>query len=277
MKNFKTNKTDKIDNYIYNLLEKIKTNKYKYEHFTSSLKGFFNITTRKTYNGENLILMMLDLMFTGRSQAYLTFNQAKKEHLKIKKGSASLPIKFYSKVETKEEEEKKKYFIKWFSVFNIEDIENTEEKEKLLENFGVEKEITAKFKIDKFLKLNKGKVPQIIRVDKEAYFDPKKNIIALPKTIKEGQQGNATKIFFHELAHSTELNLRYNAENKNNYSYAVEEIIAETFAYLKCIQNGESSNKNSFAYIQGWERAAKEVQPSIIIHEVRKIINCFTW
>ena len=102
-----------------------------------------NLVTGSVYRGINPIILSM-----GKTPFFMTFKQAEKIGANIKKGAKALPIVFWDmatkKVENDEgeTEEKDIYFLKYYNVFNISDIENIPakymQKTKLKENNIIE-------------------------------------------------------------------------------------------------------------------------------------------
>ena len=199
----------------------------------------------------------------------MTFKQAKKIGANVKKGAKSLPIVFWDVVtktvenEQGEAEEKKSYFLKYYNVFNISDIENIPakymEKTKLNEKNNIEIQ-TAEQIIN-----NYKNPPKFEYCTGTPHYSPTNDTIRTPKKEYFKSANHYYSTVYHEMAHSTghisRLN-RFNHQSKTlNYrstEYAKEELVAELTASFLMAETGEKINiKNRTAYIQSWLKALK--------------------
>jgi antirestriction protein ArdC len=220
------------------------------------------------YKGVNRLL-------TNYGGEWYTFAQAKKEGGCVKKGEKATPIIFWSWVTPKEEKDKpeeeqeKIPCLRYYNVFEAEQIENIERKfpVKKLENHAESIEKADKI-IKNYCERENIKINQ--RPSGQAFYKPNTDEITIP--LKE-QFANTEKYYstiFHELSHSTGAANRLNREIKNpkgTTKYAKEELIAEIsagFILGRLGINTQSTEENNQAYINNWIEVLKNDKKVII-------------
>jgi len=209
---------------------------------------FKNFESNYQYNGINVLLIARNMLDRNHKQPYfMTFQQAKKASYKIKKGAKSYPIFFFNikEKEIKNEEEIETIkipILRQYFLFNIEDIEGIE-----IEN---EDSIAVKGEAELIIKKAKEYIP--ILYGNPAYY-PKKHQITMPNISNFDNVDSYLAALFHELIHSTTIYF-----NREKFSYAEEEIIAELGAVFLCkhFKIDYPMSRHS-AYIKSW---ANEVE-----------------
>jgi antirestriction protein ArdC len=226
-----------------------------------------NYESGKHYRGINSFL----LNFTGKTPYYLTFLQAKELKGNVKKGAKGFPVIYYNFVEKEGEnagdEAKKIPFLKYYTVFSVDDVEGIE--------FDIPEGVkTANEKIEACEQIVKlmPNAPSISEYIGRAYYSPIFDEIKMPEITEfsTGEEYYAT--LFHELAHSTGHKNRLNRpeltemSQYGDYNYSKEELTAEMTASFLCgfagIDNGTLDN--SAAYIDGWLKVLKGDKKFII-------------
>lgn len=227
-----------------------------------------NYITKKAYRGINL------MMLEGGS--YLTFNQIKdlqkkNPKVKLKKGSKSHMIFFWSfpsEPENEEEEERRGPIFKFYRVFSIRDVEELEEEQIFFETDPVEQ-------AENLLK-EYGKECRISNVTGggRAYYSANSDSITLP-SIKQFENVNEYySTAFHEIIHSTGHESRLNRFNNTDQfqfgseSYSKEELVAEIGSNMLLAMIGiedDSQQENSVSYLHSWLSKIKE-DTSLILY-----------
>lgn len=250
------------------------------------------------YKGTNqLMLEMYGNMREQSDPRWCTFNQAKEKGWRIKKGAKSVKIfypllwndakkKFlgaedFKGLSTKEAEELKEESsmrLKYFSVFNGEDIVGIP---KLKENTlkGVEFNNTYAERVAK--DIITGMPIDIVHKNQDrAYY------YMVPGTTEDGIMMPLKEQFlseesyygtlFHELSHATGSPMRLAREsiiNRSKKSYSEEELVAEFSSIFLSKDLGFSKphseqEEMSASYIQGWHDAIKK-DPTIIFKALK--------
>jgi antirestriction protein ArdC len=214
-----------------------------------------NYATGKAYTGINAFL----LHFSGALPFFLTFKQALALGGNVRRGAKGHPVVYYN-VSTRENkqtgEEEKMPFLKYYTVFSVEDIENID--------FNLpevpQRSHTPIEAAEAIVSSWEGR-PAIQHLHQRAYYAPALDLVNMPEpatfTTAEGYYAT----LFHELTHSTGHTSRLDrpdltaSEGKQSASYAREELTAEMGASFLCAAAGlhtEQTEENAVAYIQTW-------------------------
>lgn len=190
---------------ILKILEERKNNPI--ELFDRLLYAQCNPITKTIYKGYNrLLLNSLAIKNNLTDNRWLTFNQIKNNNWKLKKGSKSTKIEKWSMFSPKEDKNKETKnlipFLKYFDIFNAQDIEGIPQKEKSNYSPDIYDIISEQFK-------ETAKIQIIERDDFTPYFDKELKYIKLPlKT-----QFKEPKLYLKTLVSLLSLNVAQN-ENK---------------------------------------------------------------
>jgi antirestriction protein ArdC len=213
-----------------------------------------NLISKKPYRGINVFL----LGFAGYgSQFWLTFNQAKQLGGNIRKGQHGTKIIFW-KCKTRETEsadgeieERKFAFLRYFTVFNLE---QTEGLKALLE-------LPPAFPIESAESIVSGMPnPPAFEQDSRASYIPSLDVVTMPSRTAFTSQEEFYSTLFHELTHATGHAKRLEREGFDvpqqfgSESYSKEELIAEMGAAMLCGLAGieQTTLANSAAYLKTW-------------------------
>lgn len=190
---------------ILKMLEERKNNPI--ELFDRLLYAQCNPITKTIYKGYNrLLLNSLAIKNNLTDNRWLTFNQIKNNNWKLKKCSKSIKIEKWSMFSPKEDKNKESKnlipFLKYFDIFNAQDIEGIPQKEKSNYSPDIYDIISEQFK-------ETAKIQIIERDDFTPYFDKELKYIKLPlKT-----QFKEPKLYLKTLVSLLSLNVAQN-ENK---------------------------------------------------------------
>ena len=215
-----------------------------------------NYITKKTYRGINLLLL-------NQGGNYLTFKQIKElnkknSDIKLKKGSKSEMVVFWSFVEKQSEDnpdEIEKYpILKYYNVFHESNVEGLPIEETEIEHDPIAE-------AEEVVKKYEDECQIHIRKSSKAYYSPSKDEIVCPKLSQFFSPELFYGTLFHEMIHSTGHKnrlSRFKDEDNTIFgseSYSKEELVAEIGANMLLsmigIENKEQE-ENSTAYLYSW-------------------------
>lgn len=231
-------------------------------------KAPMNLLSRKPYQGVNA-------MMTGcmgyRSPFWLTYKQATGMGGQVRKGEKGTPIVFWKFLEKEDDKGKKKKIplLRYFTVFNVEQVEGIDQSGLYPENKAIDFKPIEK--AEEIVKASQCK-PRIQHVEQKAYYSPVLDYINMPvpESFRTPEEYYST--LFHELAHATghkeRLNRKTLAEiaHFGDHSYSKEELVAEMGSAYLCAITGISDPviENQAAYIQGWLKKLKN-DPAMVV------------
>lgn len=218
-----------------------------------------NLISKKPYRGINVFL----LAFAGYgSQFWLTFRQAQALGGNVRRGEHGTKIVFW-KCNTRETEsadgeieEHKSAFLRYYTVFNLE---QTEGLKALLR-------LPPAFPIEPAEKIVKGMPnPPAFEQDSLAAYIPSRDMVTMPSRAAFGSQAEYYSTLFHELTHSTGHSKRLGREGIEKIQpfgsedYSKEELVAEMGSAMLCGVAGieQATISNSAAYLQSWAKRLK--------------------
>lgn len=232
----------------------------------------------RAYRGINVWLLLWAAQAKGYSDPrWLTYKQAVELGGKVRKGEKGMPVVLWkpTKVEatdpdTGETKVKTVPFIRYYTVFNVEQCEDIKVKPieagPVLDISPIEAcdAIELAFADRPIVHENGGD---------RAYYDILADTIRLPKraTFRSNEAYYATK--FHEFGHSTGAKHRLDRQGVAGFDhfgsgkYAKEELVAEMTAAYLCGEAGISPAviDNTVAYIQNWRQVIKD-DPKVVVH-----------
>ena len=265
-----------------------KGNTFKKDWNTTTKGKLINCQTSAEYNGSNVVLLMMHQILGGYPHSiYCGFGQGKTLKLKLKKGSKSARIlmPILHSEEKKDKEGKPVLDLlgdpvktMWTSfktacVFNIDQFEDSEEKQKILDKFVSAPDAQVqKFKdhkpteklINSYIK--RESIDVFFGSD-SAYYTPLSDTVTMPDKEQFTSQCGFYGTYLHELIHSTgsanpmRLNRKTLTDpNTNRKSYATEELITELAAVNLTHELKISTVdklQNSAAYLESWIKTLK--------------------
>ena len=239
---------------------------------TTILNGHHNIVSKKPYQGMNCFNIGLSVYKNGfKSNEWATFNQWKNLGAKIKKGSKGTEILYWNIKEyedkTNKDEKVKIPFLKYFVVFNADQVEGYETKE--IETKEID-DWKAHFKTDTFVENTKAD----IQINNKAFYSPNGDFIGMPpKEDFKGDKENTKEQYYystllHELTHWSGHTSRCNRDLKNRFgskAYAMEELVAEIGSAFLCSHLGitKTPTPNHGRYLNNWLEVLKEDKKAI--------------
>ncbi len=222
-------------------------------------------TTGKSYS-------LLNQMLLGRPGEYLTFKQCQQEGGTIRKGEKASMVVFWKWLEQEDKEtgEKKKIpFLRYYSVFHIDQCEGLTPKHENVKSGTAEPDATANDIINDYLSCS-GVTMRHEKGDR-AYYQPTTDTVVIPDRRQFAETAEFYSTIFHELTHSTGHETRLNRLDKTAFfgteSYSKEELIAEIGAAAlvnHCGIETSSSFRNSAAYLQNWLQVLKNDKRFIV-------------
>lgn len=240
---------------------------------------------------------LLNQFILNKPGEYITFNQAKAEGGKVKKGAKGQPVVFWKQTFIKETDEngetveKAIPVLRYYTVFHIDDCEGIEAKypaadRKIPEPLKEAEKIVDAYEYAQPIKIDRAEISD------RAYYSPARDYICVPALEQYERAEEYYSTLFHEMTHSTGHKSRLNRFTGaaavaafGSEEYSREELIAEigSAALVNyCGIESVHSFKNSVAYLQSWMQALKNDPSMIVIAAGRAekafnfILDCMT-
>jgi antirestriction protein ArdC len=243
-----------------------------------------NVLSRKRYRGVNALMTCAQAIDRGYSSPYwLTFKQALDLGGNVRKGEKGIPIIYVNKFtkterdgDTGEERERQIPFVKYFTVFNVQQCEKLP---ATLGDLAIKPAPTFAFSpIERCEQIIAGMPnrPTIQHVENAAWYRISTDVVNLPACEHFGRPSDYYATAFHELTHSTRhasrLDRREQDEAANSgrafgcASYAREELVAEIGSAFLCAIAGIDTLQieQSAAYVQNWLQALRNDKRMIV-------------
>lgn len=258
-----------------------------------------NATTGTRYSGNNQLMLTLTSFSRGFiDPRWCTFNQAKENNWKIKKGAKSVQLVYpllYSKklkkyliaddfkgltpAEVKELKSGSVLKLKYFNVFNAEEIVGIPKLK--------ERELMGPPFINKVAETASQNILQTMNIDvmhmgEHAFYKPGTNMIVMPpKETFESEEAYYGTLF-HELSHATSSEEHLNREIDTEFGserYSEEELVAEFSSIFLSQDLGYSgfngtTIENKGAYINHWAQKIKD-DPAVIQRAINNANNAY--
>jgi antirestriction protein ArdC len=213
-----------------------------------------NLISKKAYRGINVFL----LAFAGYgSQYWLTYRQAQALGGNVRRGEHGTKIVFW-KCNTRETEsangeieERRSAFLRYYTVFNLEQTEGLKALLRLPPAFPIQSaEEIVKEMSD----------PPAFEQDSRAAYIPSTDTVTMPSRTAFETQAEYYSTLFHELIHSTGHAKRLGREGIEKIQpfgsedYSKEELVAEMGSAMLCGVAGieQATISNSAAYLRSW-------------------------
>ena len=237
-----------------------------------------NYVTRRPYSLVNQWLLL-------EPGEYLTFKQVTALGGKVKKGSKSRFVVFFTKVaytvkneRTGEDEERSYPLLRYYNVFRLADCEGIQSKiEKPEAGAVVELPLCdeADAAISDYVFSQPTLSFQNDKPSDRAYYSPADDKVVVPMRSQFDEMAEYYSTAFHELTHSTLTESRCNRKQDGagasffgSKAYSREELVAEMGAAMLCSNFGidcDKAFKNSVAYLQSWVRELKNDAKAIVV------------
>lgn len=225
--------------------------------------------TGKTYSGINLVCLDAGeyITYKGLMEYKASLPEHLAEKVKIKKGAVKYRVYFYGKTDKKdskgnviktvgddgEEIIEQTWFVRYYQVYNIEDIENIKSNHPANRNFYNSNETLDKLDnaISAYASTNKLTI-DIVKDGGNCYYSPDKHMVRIPEKSGFKSQYAYYSAVLHELIHSTSKSL-----NRDTSNYAHEELVAQIGSCMllnlyEIVDDKGDEFENDIAYIDSW-------------------------
>lgn len=230
-----------------------------------------NLISGKQYRGVNVLLLSCSGF---RSPWWMSFKQAAEKGGKVRKGEKGRQIIFWKPLIVKKEqpttgkeEAKKIFMLRYYTVFNLEQIDGIDAPQEP-EGIELQPIEEAQGIVDQM-----RNAPVITQAagNKSCYY-PSLDKVQMPFFQDFDEAEEFYSVLFHELGHSTGHASRLDRKEVQSCSrfgsedYSKEELVAEMTAAFLCGEAGilPATVKNSVAYLQSWSAKIKEDNKLII-------------
>jgi antirestriction protein ArdC len=221
-----------------------------------------NLVSKRGYSGINYFMLSAS---EYTSPHWLTYKQAKDLGGHVRKGEKGTPVIFWKLLDREENGEpvegaKKIPFLRYYTVFNLEQCEGVEIPASLEPKTYAHDPIEAAEAVQ--LAMPNRPVVNIVQSGR-AFYSPSKDSVTVPELSQYAKPEEYYSTLFHELTHSTGHESRLNREgiterhHFGSATYSREELVAEMGAAFLCGHCGieNATLENSAAYLQGWIKA----------------------
>lgn len=239
-----------------------------------------NLKSGHYYRGLNVWL----LLSKGYTSPYwLTFKQAKDMGGKVKSGERSTFVVFWrvlkfredngEKVEDGSEQENEDDvkvipYLRYYNVFNAEQVEGIEHK---IPDTEANPEFNPIQEAQRIIDSMPNR-PEIIHQGNAAFYKPTTDTVTLPPETQFYDETGYYSTAFHELVHSTGHKSRCNRKGvaeiaaRDSETYSREELVAEMGSSFLDAQAGiiQHTEENSAAYIQSWLKALRDDKKLVV-------------
>jgi antirestriction protein ArdC len=222
-----------------------------------------SLTTGKTYGGINLLILSI----LGREYSkplWLTYREAERRGGHVRKGEHGYPVvKWgkYDKLNKETGETSPAFFLREFTVFNLEQCDGV----AVDESFTAKPPVATLEGVTQILDSYTAKPSIYHKASADAFYSKLTDSITLPLLEQFNSAEEYAHTIAHELVHSTGHESRLNRFNDENQPavfgspvYAKEELVADIGAQMLLASVGiEGDLNNSATYVAGWLRALK--------------------
>lgn len=228
-----------------------------------------NLNSNREYRGINVFL--LSCMGFG-SRYWLSFKQAKDRGGFVRKREKSTPVIFWKRYEvtdTETGEVKEVPVLRYYSVFNLDQIEGVDAPDAPVAMNPDFEPITEAERIIRGMPQR----PTIQHAQPRAFYRSGTDTVNLPQPELFAHPEAYYSTAFHELTHATghesRLNRRPSTEIRHfgDKEYIQEELVAEMGSAFLCAQAGieQTTLENSAAYIANWLQVLKASPKMVVI------------
>jgi antirestriction protein ArdC len=222
----------------------------------------YNLVSGAAYRGVNVF----SLFCSGyASNGWCTYKQAQGLGYQVRKGEKSSPVVFWKfpDKKTKAERPDSAPFARFYSVFNIEQLDGVPA-ELPFEGETFDPIEECELLVSRFM--GSASHPTLAHGGDRAFFSPSRDHVQMPVRESFHSAGGYYATLFHEFAHSTGVKSRCDRaelqamKGFGDEEYSREELVAEFAAAFLCAETGCSNEErltNSVAYIQSWIKQLK--------------------
>jgi len=225
-----------------------------------------NLKTKTVYSGVNHFVLSYYMTLHNFSSPYfVSYKQAVALGGQVRKGEKGFPV-IFSKIGVREQEnsagetEEKSYrLLRYYTVFNVGQIDGIENKIPKVE---ITTNDIKPIEVCEAVVENMPQRPEIVFNEQRAYYRPTTDKVNMPKRESFETEEEYYSTLFHELVHSTGHSKRLDRIKNSpvgSPGYSREELVAEMGSAFLCAEcNIETKTiENSKAYIQGWLKFLK--------------------
>jgi antirestriction protein ArdC len=225
-----------------------------------------NVVSKKTYSGINFLILAMAAHRKGYAARWWgTFRQWEQIGAHVKKGEKATAIVFYQEktVENEDGKEEDERFWKWYSVFNVDQVEGGIADALRVgspEATLTKPDLDERFKqADEMIQATGAKIVHRERL-KECFYSSSKDFIQLPSR-ERCEPESYYSVALHELVHWTGHKSRLNRPtlgvSKDSQEYAFEELIAEIGSAFTAARLGipTVSRESTAHYLKHWLKA----------------------
>lgn len=244
-----------------------------------ALKLPSNPSTGKTYQGINTLVLWSQGQLKGyKSSQWLTFKQALELNCCVRKGEKATSVVFYKTLTVEDHdtsEEKQIPMLRQYSVFNLEQLDGSEEMIAAELSAPTKKTFIESCSLaDQAMSIAKVQYKEI----DSAFYHPSSDTITLPLKESFKSQVDFYGTALHELTHwtgHTDRLDRLKKYSESRHFRAFEELVAELGAAFLCAEFNLEYTTQHAAYIQAWLKALKDDKTMIFkaAAQAQKAIN----
>jgi antirestriction protein ArdC len=251
------------------IIAKLEAGTIPWKHYTTikaSEGAPRNYCSGRQYNGINYFLLG---MMGYSSPHWLTFNQAKDQGGMVRKGQKSMPIVYwnFSEREDKKTGENKSIpFLKYFNVFNAEQIDGIDAR---IPKPSDGRETNANELAEQIIATMPNR--PVIKTGEfaAASYSPSADIVRMTAQKFCVSDSAYYSTLLHELVHSTGHHSRLNrplGDSFGSTGYSREELIAEMGAAFLCAECGiaQETEDNAASYVASWLRVLKNDPKAVV-------------
>lgn len=226
------------------------------------------------YRGINVLMLWGAAMLEGfTSPRWMTYHQATELGAQVRKGSKGCLVVYANSIKrtetnekTGEDEEKEIPFMKGYTVFNVEQIDDLPEefltRPEPVDPFTIPARLEA---LDRFFAATGA---TIRHGGGRAFFAPAQDLVQMPPFEAFRDRESYYSTLAHEMTHWTGHNNRLARDLKNRFgsqAYAAEELIAEIGSAFLCAKLGitPETREDHAAYVENWLKVLKQDKRAI--------------
>lgn len=226
--------------------------------------------TGEAYRGINVIALWAASDAAGFTSPYwFTFKQALAQGAAVRKGERGAFVVFYREIEDDDDEKRKRYILRGYTVFNADQVDGLDDPFKAqspISPVGTDDLFAARF----------TRVPARVRLGgARAFYAPSSDHVQLPhrEAFVDAAQFYAT--YAHELghwtSHPTRLDRNFGQKRFGDFGYALEELVAELCsAFVGAVIGLPADHIESHAsYIDHWLNIVRD-DPSAFLTAAAK-------
>lgn len=241
-----------------------------------------NIFSKTEYRGINTFLLAMEAMVKGFNSPYwLTFKQLTKWGGRVQKGEKASQVVFWKEIKVTEtvemenletgememvDQESSRWIIRYYSVFNTEQVDGLEDRVPTVEIDGNGNGIIPRCEaiVEGF-----KDAPPVTFGGARAFYRPSADTIKVPPIEAFENSEEFYSTLFHEFIHSTGHKSRCNRDMKGFFGdekYSKEELVAEMGAcFLASLTGIEgATHENSAGYIDHWMKEIRDDKKLVV-------------